>query len=67
MPLHEHSLPRVVLALSEVDFDVTSADGKVNKLRSKPGDTIFGTGVRHREVNVSDKPAELLLVEFKGQ
>ena len=67
VPLHEHSLPRVVLALTEVDFDVTSADGKVNKLRAKPGDTIFGTGVHHREVNVGDKPAELLLVEFKGQ
>ena len=65
--LHEHSLPRVVIPLTAVDFNVTSADGKTMALKAKPGDAIFGMGVRHREENLRDAPAELLLVEMKGQ
>ena len=64
--LHEHSLPRVVVPLTEVEFSVTSADGKTSVLNAKPGDAIFGMGVRHQEQNLRDTPAELLLVEMKG-
>lgn len=63
--LHEHSLPRVVVPLTEVEFNITGADGKTNVLKAKPGDTIFGMGVRHQEQNLRDAPAELLLVEMK--
>ena len=63
--LHEHSLPRVVVPLTEVEFKVTGADGKTNVLKAKAGETIFGMGVRHQEQNLRDAPAELLLVEMK--
>ena len=56
----------MIVPVTEVEIHVTGADGKTSVLKAKPGDTIFGPGVRHKETNVRDTPAELILVEFKG-
>jgi uncharacterized RmlC-like cupin family protein len=64
--LHEHALPRVVIPLTDVEVQVTGVDGKTSLLKAKAGEAIFGPGVRHREVNLRDAVAELILVEFKG-
>ena len=64
--MHEHSLNRVVTYLTDQDFQVTSADGKVEHVQHKAGDASWGAPAKHKEENLSDKPFEVLVVELKG-
>ncbi len=69
IPEHEHRLNRVVVAITEVRIEVTSADGSKNTVNLQPGEATFGAvaqPIRHREENLLDKPIELLMVELKG-
>ncbi len=63
--MHEHSLNRVVTYLTDQDFQVTSGDGKVEHVQHKAGDVSWGGPTKHKEENLSNKPFEALLVEFK--
>jgi quercetin dioxygenase-like cupin family protein len=63
---HEHLLSRVIVPLTEVESEITAADGTKTTSKSKPGDAVFGGPARHREENLLDKPVEFLIVEFKG-
>ena len=65
-PMHEHSLNRVVTYLTDQDFQITSADGKVEHVQHKAGDASWGVPGKHKEENLSDKPFEILMVELKG-
>jgi uncharacterized RmlC-like cupin family protein len=65
-PMHEHSLNRVTVFLSDQAFRVTTADGKVESVQHKEGDTAWGTPLTHQEENLSDKPFEALAVEVKN-
>ncbi len=65
-PLHEHSLNRVTVFLSDQDFQVTSQDGKVESAQHKYGDAVWGTPLTHQEKNLSDKPFEAVIVELKN-
>jgi len=65
-PMHEHSLNRVVTYLTDQDFQVTSADGKVEHVQHKAGDASWGLPAKHKEENLSDKPFEVVVVELKG-
>ena len=62
---HEHSLNRLVTYLTDQDFQVTSGDGKVEHVQHKAGDVSWGGPTKHKEENLSNKPFEALLVEFK--
>ena len=62
---HEHSLNRVVTYLTDQDFQVTSGDGKVERVQHKAGDVSWGGPTKHKEENLSSKPFEALLVELK--
>lgn len=65
VPLHEHSLNRVVVYLTDQRMRVTSATGEVTEAVAKAGEVRWaGTG-RHAEENLSTKPFEVVVVEVK--
>jgi uncharacterized RmlC-like cupin family protein len=66
IPLHEHARNRVTTYLTDQDFQVTSADGKVEHIQHKAGDVAWGTPNKHKEENVSDAPFEGVMVELKN-
>ena len=66
VPMHEHSLDRVVVYLTDQDFKVTGADGKEVAAKHSAGDVSFSAPGKHKEENLSDKPFEIVVVEFKG-
>ncbi len=65
VPMHEHSLNRVAVFLTEHDFKVTNDDGKVETPKHKAGDIGFSGAAKHKEENLSDKSFEVLVVELK--
>ena len=65
-PMHEHALNRVVTYLSDQDFRVTNADGKVEHPTHHAGDVSWGGPAKHKEENLSDKTFEVLVVELKS-
>jgi quercetin dioxygenase-like cupin family protein len=65
-PMHEHGLNRVNVFLTDQNFRVTTADGKVDTVQHKAGETIWGTPVKHKEENMSDSPFEVIAIEIKG-
>lgn len=64
-PMHEHALNRVVTYLSDQDFRVTSADGKVEHPTHHAGDVTWSGLARHKEENLAATPFEVLVVEVK--
>jgi len=66
VPMHEHSLDRVVVYLTDQDFKITAPDGKVTMAKHKAGDVGFSNPGTHSEENLSDKPFEIVVVELKG-
>ncbi len=65
-PMHEHSMNRIVTYLTDQDFEVTSADGKVEHVQHKAGDASWGAPNKHAERNLSSEPFEVVVVELKG-
>ncbi len=66
VPMHEHSLDRVVVYLTDQEFRITGADGKAVEVKHKAGDVGFSAPATHKEENLSDKPFEIVVVELKG-
>jgi uncharacterized RmlC-like cupin family protein len=66
VPLHEHTLNRVVIYLSDQNGRMTQPDGKVDTAVHKAGETSWGAPVTHKEENLMDKPFEAIMVEFKS-
>jgi len=64
-PMHEHSLNRVTVFLTDQDFRTQDQDGKVTTVQHKAGEAAWGTPLRHKEENLSDKPFEAVTVELK--
>jgi quercetin dioxygenase-like cupin family protein len=64
-PMHEHALNRIVTYITDQDFRVTGADGKVETPKHKAGDVSFSPPNKHKEENLTDKPFEVLVVELK--
>lgn len=64
-PMHEHVLNRVTVFLTDQDFRVTDAQGRVTLVKHKAGDAAWGTALTHQEENVGDRPFEVISVEFK--
>lgn len=65
-PMHEHSLNRVTVYLTDQVNRVTSSDGKVDTIRHKAGDAAWATPVTHKEENLDDKLFEVIMIEVKS-
>ena len=65
-PMHEHVLNRVVTYLTDQDFRITTAEGKVDSAMHRAGDVSWGGPAKHEEENLSDKTFEAVVVELKG-
>jgi quercetin dioxygenase-like cupin family protein len=64
-PIHEHVTNRVLTYLTDQQFRVTSTEGKVDMPVHKAGDISWGVPAKHKEENLSDKPFEAVVTEFK--
>lgn len=64
-PMHEHSVNRVTVFLTDQDFRVTDQQGKVTAVKHKAGEAVWGTPIIHKEENLSDQPFEVIAVEIK--
>ena len=64
-PLHEHSLDRVVVYLTGLNFQI-DPEGKppVHSVQ-EPGAVVWGGPARHTEHNLSDKGFEAVVIEPK--
>jgi quercetin dioxygenase-like cupin family protein len=65
VPLHEHSLNRVVTYITDQNIRVTT-DGKAETLQHKAGEVSWGSPTKHTEENLNDTPFEAVVVEFKN-
>jgi quercetin dioxygenase-like cupin family protein len=66
VPKHEHKLNRVAVYLTDQDFRVTNADGKVETPHHKAGEVGFSGPTTHSELNQGKKPFEIVVIELKG-
>jgi quercetin dioxygenase-like cupin family protein len=64
-PMHEHSVNRVTVFLTDQEFRVTDSHGKTDTVKHKAGDAVWGTPTTHTEQNLSEQPFEVLAVELK--
>jgi uncharacterized RmlC-like cupin family protein len=65
-PMHKHALNRVTVYLTDQDFRTKDAQGKINLVKHKAGDAVWGTPITHTEENLSSEPFEALAVELKS-
>ena len=66
IPMHEHTLNRVSVFLTDNNDRITAADGKTDTVERKAGDAAWGTPVKHKEENLGDQPFELLIIDLKN-
>jgi quercetin dioxygenase-like cupin family protein len=65
-PMHQHSLNRVVVYLTDQETRVTEADGKATVSIRKAGEVSWGTRAKHTEQNLRPAPFEVIVVEPKN-
>jgi quercetin dioxygenase-like cupin family protein len=65
VPMHEHTLNRVTVFLTDQKVRMTDAAGAVTMSEHKAGDAAWAGPVKHKEQNLSDKPLEIVVVEPK--
>jgi quercetin dioxygenase-like cupin family protein len=65
-PMHQHSLNRITVFLTDQEFRVQDANGKVERMKHKAGDAVWGTPTTHTEENLSDHPFEVVAIELKS-
>jgi len=66
VPMHEHSLNRVTVYLTDQDFSTKDSTGKTGTAKHKAGEALWGTPTTHAETNLSDQPFEVVTVELKS-
>jgi quercetin dioxygenase-like cupin family protein len=66
-PMHEHALPRVVVNLTDQAVRITNPDGSTREMRNSAGAVAAAGIAKHSEVNLSDHPFEVLVVELKSR
>jgi len=66
VPMHEYVLNRLVFYLTDLNVRETSPEGKLRVNEHKAGDFSWDGPTRHSVENLSDKPAEALVVEVKA-
>jgi quercetin dioxygenase-like cupin family protein len=65
-PMHQHSLNRTTVFLTDQEFRVKDATGKVEMVKHKAGEAVWGTPITHTEENLSDHPFEAVSIEIKN-
>ncbi|MFN7922687.1 MAG: hypothetical protein U0Q16_21460 [Bryobacteraceae bacterium] len=65
MPMHDHSLPRVTVYLTDFHMKVTKADGSVVEAKQKAGDVTFAQPAKHSEESQRDQDSEVIAIELK--
>ncbi len=65
-PMHEHSVNRVTVFLTDQEFRVTDSHGKIDIVKHKAGDAVWGTPTTHAEENLSNNPFEVVAIELKS-
>ncbi len=65
-PMHEHSVNRVTVFLTDQEFRVTDSHGKIEIVKHKAGDAVWGTPTTHSEENLSSNPFEVVAIELKS-
>jgi uncharacterized RmlC-like cupin family protein len=65
LPMHEHTLHRVLVNLTDQHFRVVDESGKTAEITAKAGDVHWARPNRHSEENLSDQPFEGVVVELK--
>jgi len=66
VPLHEHTLNRVVVYLTDQNGSMTTPDGQTTTAQHNPGEFSWGAPVKHMEQNKMDHAFEAIIVEFKS-
>ena len=64
--MHEHP-DYVVVYLTDVHQKVTAPDGTVTETTRKAGQVVYNKALKHAEESLSDKPAEVVLIELKSK
>ena len=64
-PMHEHALPRVVVNLTDQAVRLTLPDGSTREMRNPAASVVSAGAAKHSEVNLNDRPFEVVVVELK--
>jgi quercetin dioxygenase-like cupin family protein len=67
IPMHDHSVPRVTVSLTDEHTKTTSPEGKVTETNAKAGEATWNDSGKHTSENLSDKAVEEIQVEIKGK
>lgn len=69
LPMHRHEHPRVIIALQGGTMKILEEDGRFELHRWGAGNAYWlpanAPGTRHQDVNVGDKPIEVMVVELQ--
>jgi uncharacterized RmlC-like cupin family protein len=65
-PMHEHSLNRVTVFLTDQEFRVKDSHGKNEIMKHRAGEAVWGTPTTHTETNLSNHPFEVVAIELKS-
>jgi quercetin dioxygenase-like cupin family protein len=70
LPLHRHEHPRVIIALTGGTMQIVEENGSTETHDWKTGKAYWlpanAPGTRHQDVNVGDKPIEVMVVELQS-
>jgi hypothetical protein len=64
-PMHQHTLNRVVIYITDQESRVTDVDGSIKTATHKAGDIGWGTAAKHTEQNLGDAAYEVIVIEPK--
>jgi beta-alanine degradation protein BauB len=71
LPLHRHEHPRVIIALRGGAMKILEASGKSELHEWQTGNAywldVSAPGTSHQDINVGDKPIEVMVVELKNE
>jgi len=65
IPMHEHTLNRVTVFLTDQNILGTDPAGKTQTAQHKAGESTWGAPNTHKEQNLNDTPFEVLIIEIK--
>jgi hypothetical protein len=63
--MHEHTLNRVTVFLTDQNVLGTAPDGKTQTAVHKAGEASWGAPNVHKETNQNDSPFEVIIIEIK--
>jgi len=71
LPLHRHEHPRVIIALAGGTMKILEESGKSEIHQWQTGKAYWlpanAPGTRHQDVNIGDKPIEVIVVELQNE